>query len=138
MCLRYMGISASSRQGQDPAAVGLGDAAPAWMSWHSTHVESARSAWSIGSAPTSGDWWQDRQVSEAGSGCGFVGGGDGFGLWHSQHSSWLRPTMLDGRCATLPWQSRQGLSSSACACVMAGPSWATLWQLRHSSSAMPL
>ena len=91
----------------------------------------------MGSPPACDDWWHERQVRFCGSGCGLLGGGAGFGLWHSQHSSWLRPTMLDGRCATVPWQSRQGSLRSAWACVMAGPSAATLWQLRHSLSAMP-
>ena len=56
----------------------------------------------LGEEPACDDWWHERQVRFCGSGCGFSGGGAGFGLWQSQHSSWLRPTMLDGRWATLP------------------------------------
>ncbi len=46
--------------------------------------------------------------------------------------------MLDGRWATPPWQDRHFWSwSLACGWVIAGPPCDTLWQLRHSSSAMP-
>ncbi len=87
--------------------LGAGDPATVRISWQRRQVESARRAWSIGRLPTSCDLWQSRHDSRASAWCGYSGGARVVGLWHSQHSSSLRPTMLVGRWATLPWQLRQ-------------------------------